>query len=94
MTAIKPYLPFDKRIDGIYDILIQLTGICNEVEAKWFYVANGSLTEEEINELYYGYEKRWAEVETKSLKGDCIPANDRVAYIANLKKEKYFENKF
>lgn len=94
ITAIKPYLPYEKRIEGIYDILIQLTGVCNEIEAKWFYVASGSLSEEEINDLYYKYEKRWTDVETKSMKGDCIPADGRIARIANAKKEKYFENEF
>jgi hypothetical protein len=94
ITAIKPYLPYEKRIEGIYEILIQLTVICNEVEAKWFYVANGSMTEEDINDLYYKFEKRWTDVETKNLKGDCIPADGRIAHIANAKKEKYFENQF
>lgn len=94
ITAIKPYLPYEKRIEGIYDILIQLTAICNEVEAKWFYVSNGSLTEEEINNLYYGFEKRWSDIEAKGLKGDSIPADDKIALIANEKKEIYFESQF
>jgi hypothetical protein len=94
ITAIKPYLPYEKRIEGIYEIVSQLTGICNEMEAKWFYVANGSMTEEEINELYYKFEKRWTEVETKSRKGDCIPADGRIAKISNEKKDRYFENQF
>jgi hypothetical protein len=94
ITAIRPYLPYEKRIEGIYDILIQLTAICNEVEAKWFYVSNGSLTEEEINNLYYGFEKRWSDIEAKGLKGDSIPADDKIALIANEKKEIYFENQF
>jgi hypothetical protein len=94
VTAIKPYLPYEKRIEDIYNILTQLTVICNEVEAKWYYVANGSMSEEEINDLYYKYEKRWTEVESKCLKGDSIPADARLAHIANEKKEKYFEDQF
>jgi hypothetical protein len=64
------------------------------LEAKWFYVAKGSLTEEEINDLYYTFEKRWTDIETNSLKGDSIEANDRLAAIANAKKDQYFSNQF
>lgn len=94
LTAIKPYLPFEKRIEGIYEMMMQMTLICNEVESKWYYVANGSLSEEDINDLYYKYEKRWSEIETKYLKGDSIPADARIAHIANAKKERYFQNQF
>lgn len=94
ITAVKPYLPFEKRVEGIYDVIIQYSVICNELEAKWFYIANGSMTEEEINELYYNFEKRWTDIESKSLKGDSIPANEQIAAIANERKETYFKNQF
>ena len=94
ITAVKPYLPYEKRIDGIYDISSQYTVICNEMESKWFYVANGSKTEEDINELCYNYEKRWTAVVTKTLKGDCIPTDGRIAAIANEKKDSYFKINF
>lgn len=94
VTAIKPYLPFEKRIEGIYDIISQYSVICNELESKWFYIAKGALTEEEINDLYYTFEKRWTDIESKSLKGDSIKSDDRLAEIANEKKELYFKNQF
>jgi hypothetical protein len=94
ITAVKPLLPYEKRIEIIYDMINQLTGICNELESKWYYVANGSLTEEEINELSYKYEKRWDDIESKNLKGDSIPSNGYLAHIANTKKEEYFKNEF
>ena len=94
ITAVKPLLPYEKRIATIYDMINQLTGICNEIEAKWYYVANGSLSEEDINDLSYKFEKKWSDVETKNLKGDSIPADGRLAHIANEKKEDYFKNDF
>jgi len=94
ITAVKPLLPYEKRIATIYDMINQLTGICNEIEAKWYYVANGSLSEEDINDLSYKFEKKWSDVETKNLQGDSIPADGRLAHIANEKKEDYFKNDF
>lgn len=94
VTAIKPYLPYEKRIEAIYDVISQFSVICNEIEAKWFYVAKGTMAEEEINELYYSFEKRWTDIESKSLKGDSIKSNDKLAAIANEKKELYFSNQF
>jgi hypothetical protein len=94
ITAIKPYLPYEKRIDGIFDVISQFSVICNELEAKWFYVAKGTMSEEEINELYYNFEKRWTDIESKTLKGDSIKANEKIAAIANVKKEKYFSYQF
>jgi hypothetical protein len=94
ITAVKPYLPFEKRIEGMNEIINQFSVICNEMEAKWLYVSKGSLTEEEINDLYYDFEKRWADVEATSLKGDSIPINDKIATIANEKKDQYYDNQF
>jgi hypothetical protein len=94
ITAVKPYLPYEKRIDGLYDIINQYTIICNEMEAKWFYVSKGLITEEQINEQITQCEKRWTDVGAKSLKGDNIPADDRLAEIAEEKKNSYFEINF
>ncbi len=94
ITAIKPYLPYEKRIDGLFDIIKQYSVICNEIEAKWFYVSKGLLTEEQINEQNTNFEKRWTEVETKSLKGDSIPADNKLAEISEEKKNTYFEINF
>lgn len=91
ITAIKPYLPFEKRIEVMDEIIVQFTRLCNEMEAKWFYIANGTMTEEQINELYYDIEKRWTDIENGSLRGDSIPADPRLAAIANKKKDEYFD---
>lgn len=94
ITAVKPLLPYEKRIETIYDMINQMTTICNEIETKWYYVANGSLTEEEINDLSYQFEKKWTEIETKNFKGDMIPSDARLEHIANIKKDEYFSNDF
>ncbi len=94
ITAVKPLLSYEKRIEIIHGMINQMTLLCDEIESKWFYVANGSMTEQEINDLYYQYEKKWSDIETNSLKGDSIPANIRLAHIADIKKDDYFKNDF
>lgn len=94
ITAVKPYLPYEKRIDGLFDVINQYSLICNEMEAKWFYVSKGLITEEQINDQSANFEKRWTEVGAKALKGDSLPAEERLAEIAEEKKNSYFEINF
>ena len=50
VTAVNEVLPYKKRIKELSDLISELTPIYNNMERSWHDVANGSLTEEEIND--------------------------------------------
>jgi hypothetical protein len=94
ISVIKPYLPYERRINEINKLNIQLTSLYNEIEAKWYYFANGLLSDEEMNNVYYEYNKRWIENETQYFSNDSLPVNESFIETANELCELYFEEYF
>lgn len=94
VVAVKPLLPFEKRIIDINDLNLTLTGLYADIESKWFYIADGYYSEQEINDLYYGFDKKWTDMETKCFKYDSMPLINKLKNVANIEKENYFKNNF
>ena len=53
INAIKQFLPFKLRLKSIGSILKELEELMTFTEMKWFDVAEGNLTDEEINKLQH-----------------------------------------
>lgn len=49
LVAVNEFLPYTKRIQELSNMKAALTPVYNKMEKEWFSVANGSITEEEIN---------------------------------------------
>ena len=90
ITAVKPLLPYEKRIVTIYDMINQLTGICNEIEAKWYYVANGSLSEEDINKFIVNERNILDKLDKFNYRSSKMKVFVLIGLIKNYRIEKCF----
>ena len=62
----------------------------NDIEEKWLSIASGTLPDEEINNLYYEFVRKWDELDSKILKKDSLPRRKKFIKQANDEKEMYF----
>ena len=53
INVIKPYFPYHTRLKTIGKVLPEFENLLTSSEMKWFEVAEGKLTEKEINNLQY-----------------------------------------
>lgn len=94
VTAVNEVLPYKKRIKDLSDLRSELTPIYNNMEKSWHDVANGSLTEDEINELCYSYINQWNQIDDKYFKSDALPQLKKCRETAEVAKELYYETNF
>ena len=94
VIAVNEVLPYKKRIKELSDLRSELTPIYNSMEKSWHDVANGSLTEDEINELCYSYVEQWNQTDDKYFKRDALPQIKKCKEIAEAEKELYYKTNF
>ena len=93
-TAARPYLPYQYRVKELDKGITLLNALYNEIEKKWFLISDGKLSDDEINELYYKYLKKWDELDSEILKKDSLPRRKNMINIAQEEKNQYFEVMF
>jgi len=94
ITAAKPYLPYQRRVSEIEMDLAGLNLIYMDIEKDWFFVANGELTEKEINEKCYQYNTKWLNYDNRYLQKDSLPLNEKMREIATKEMINYFNSQF
>lgn len=94
ITAIKPHLPFGKRLESLGKISNQLQVLFNKADYDWYKVSNGELTETQINDLLYKMKKQYAETVGKSLEAEPLPENEQFRDLADAKTEEYFQDTY
>ena len=94
VSAVNEFLPYKRRIKEISNLLNELSIIYNDVERNWQKVANGSLTEDEINDLCYSYSGQWIKADNKYFKDDYLPQNKKCKEHAEDEKNAYFNSLF
>lgn len=92
INAIKPILPFSRRIDIISKMYPRLIDLYNEIDKKWFDVANGNLTASEINDLIYENNKVYSNIEKECIKNPILLKNEKILLKADKQVEEYFTN--
>ena len=65
-----------------------------KIEYDWVKVAEGEVTEKEINQLLFDYKKQFSEIESKYLNEEILIENLEYRNLADQKVTKYFENNF
>lgn len=93
-VAVNEFLPYTKRIKELSNIRASLTPLYNEMEKQWFYVSNGSLTDEEINNKCYSFVRQWNEIDDKFFKADTLPQSKKCKRYAEYTKDEYFKTNF
>lgn len=94
LGVINQYLPYKKRIKEIAELKGKLTPVYNETEYKWLNVQKGELTDQEINDLCYKYNKQWSELDGQFFQADVLPSNEEFIKAAERRKNEYFAKMF
>jgi hypothetical protein len=94
MTAIKVYFPFSARLKLLRPFLEEMKVLYIRMEYDWYKVAEGELTENEINSLLFSYKKEYFDIEGKYLKEEVLLENSKYMSEADHKTNQYFQNNF
>ena len=94
VTAIKPFLPFKKRLTAICDMNDKIQEISLECEKEWFSVAEGELTDKEIHDLCIELRNKALTAERKYLKNVILPNNKKILKNAEIEADRYLTNNY
>lgn len=72
-SVIYKFLPFKARIKPLSTAGIELSVLADNAEKGWFDVAQGELTEREINEKRFALRKKKAAVMKTAFAGMVVP---------------------
>lgn len=91
ISAINPYLPYRNQIKSYSSLLHELEELMIQSELKWHAVAEGKLTEAEINEARFSIRT----IKIKSLRKHIpttIPFDNKLHEQAERYSKEYFKN--
>lgn len=92
INAIKQFLPFKLRLKVIAAILKELEELMTFSEMKWFDVAEGNLTDEEINRLQYEVRSKKIKILQKHLGINTLPEKPKLFEKAQEMAITYIKN--
>ncbi|MEG7597098.1 hypothetical protein H2659_17795 [Vibrio cholerae] len=94
VTAIKPFLPYRKRLKAMSELNNQVQAIFLEAETIWYKVSEGLLTEEEIHEETVRLKGRILSAERASLNGIVLPRKIKLKEAAENAADEYFTENY
>lgn len=94
IDTVNGVLPYHKRIMDISEMLPRLNAVYILAEKKWFDVATGKLTDEEINDLLFERITEWSQIDQEYFYEDVLPKDEKCLAKAEDEKNKYFKNRF
>lgn len=94
LTAIKDFLPFGRQLKLLRPFIDDMKILYIKMEYDWYKIAEGELTENEINKLIFSYKKEFASIENKNLKEEVLLENSSYMEEADQKTNRYFANNF
>jgi len=94
VTAIKPHLPFAKRLELLCKASNQLQVLFNKAEYNWYKVSNGELSEDQINDLLFDFKKQYTDTVDKTLDEASLPDKEHLRTVADTKTEEFFKDAY
>ena len=91
ITAINPFLPYKERIKDYGSLLHELEEILIQAEFKWHSIAEGELTEPEINQARFEIRSQKLKSLKKHITGTTIPRDEKARRRAEDSAREYFE---
>ncbi|TDF42123.1 hypothetical protein EYS14_04610 [Alteromonadaceae bacterium M269] len=92
INAIKGLLPYSKRLKSLQNITNDLESLFLAMENKWFDVAEGKLTEEQIHKLHMQFKEKRRQIIQKHLGSSPLPENTDLLNKAKKDTQTYFNN--
>lgn len=83
VNAIKPYLPYGKRLEMINPLINDLQSLYIKMEYNWFKVSNGEFKESEINDMLFGFKNEYRVLEKKNIKSNDLLQNEKLRRLAD-----------
>lgn len=90
VTAVRGFLPYAVRIKNLKQASKEMNDLMIHAETRWISVANGSLTDEEVQMERLDVKKRVNTIVDKGLGVDPIPKDDAAFKYAEHEAECYF----
>ncbi len=91
ITATKQYLPYESRSKETNDASKDLENLFIRAESDWYYVAEGSLSDEDIHKKMIVLKKGKADIVRKRMASRMLPRNDTYELNAAKDTEVYFQ---
>ncbi len=88
------FLPYKARLKAMPGLVRELEDLLLVAEIKWFNVANGELTIEEINKLTAELMTKKLKAQHNHLKGIILPEKVKTLEKARQKADTYFNGKY
>ena len=92
INAVKPYLPYAKRLKSLQGTTNDLESLFLVMEDNWFKVSEGALTEEQIHELHMRCKEKRRQIIQKHLGAAPLPENSKLMEQAKFQTRTYFQN--
>jgi hypothetical protein len=92
INAVKQFLPYKTRLKATGGIMRELEELSTFAEMKWFDVAEGNLTEEEINKLQFDIRSKKTKSVQKHLGINTLPKKENLFCKAKKSAEIYIKN--
>lgn len=92
VTAIYAFLPFKSRIKPISLAVTSLTVLFDQAEHGWFAVAEGELTDAEVNDARYKIRKAKTKIMSDTIGVLVIPHDADLMEKAEREAKLYFKN--
>ena len=92
IQAIKGYLPYSKRLTALRLAINDLEALFIQMENRWFDVAKGKLTEEEIHHLHMQFKETKQKILNKTVNTVSLPHNKKMANNAMEYSKQYFKS--
>lgn len=92
INAVKQFLPYKTRLKATCSILSELEELLIFAEMKWFDVAEGKLTEEEINKLQFDIRAKKTQSVQRHLGMNTLPEKEKLFCKAKKSAEIYIMN--
>lgn len=94
VSAVAKYLPYSARLKAAAGCSHDYRDIQNWAEAKWCEIADGQLTEAQINKYRVELKTKTANVERKHFPLEGLPRDTALSETATTEAERYLTNHF
>jgi len=90
VSAVYRFLPFKARIKPLSTAAVELSILADDAERRWFDVAQGAMTEREINEARFDIRKKKLGAMAAAFSGMVLPDNIGLMQKAESQMRLYF----
>lgn len=91
INTTKQYLPYEARRKTCNDACKDLEGLFIRSESDWYYVAEGTLTNENIHKKLISLKKRKSQIVKKCISVLVLPRKPKYERLAELDATNYFQ---